>query len=131
MTIYADLYPTNKFPEKSQIEAMYKVAYRMDPLFFDPMDVGRFGLNVEKLQKFGEVEMRESLDRCRKHVNDLWERMNKQQRVAFLLAYFYTGARYLTSIMKDLGKVVGKELSEKEKFIVLCDDVTVAVTEEV
>lgn len=116
MTIYAKVYPTNTLPEKSQIEQMYLVAYKVDPKIFQPEDASRFGLDMEKLKKYGAVEMSESLDRMRKHVHGLWARMGKAQRAMFLMSYVNTAFPYLQTILSDLAEVLEIEMPVIQKL---------------
>lgn len=110
MTIYAQVYPTNTLPEKSQIEQMYQVAYKVDPKIFQPEDASRFGLDMEKLKKYGAVEMSESLDRMRKHVHGLWARMGRAQKAMFLMSYVNSSIPYVQTILSDLAGVLGTEI---------------------
>lgn len=110
MSIYASVYPKNKFPEKFQIEQMYCVAYRIDPGIFQPEDVDRFGLNLKILESEYEVEMKAPLDWLRKHVGGLWGRMTKAQKAGFLMSYLNSAIPYVQDILEDLTQVLGKEL---------------------
>jgi len=110
VSLYAQVYPVNRFPEKFQIMQMYRVAYAVDPKIYQPGDEVSFGFDLERLKKYGEPDMQASLDQLRKHVHKLWERMNKAQKVMFLLSYLSPGASYLANIVSSIEEVTGISL---------------------
>ena len=110
MTIYASVFPKNPIPEKAQIEQMYRMAYRQDPSIHVPEDIDRFGLNVQKLKEFQEVEMKAPLDWCRKHVKGLWTRMTQSQKLMFLMSYMNSAVTYTTEILENLEGVLDEDL---------------------
>lgn len=102
------VWPTNRTPNKAQIERMYRLAYTLDSSFFRANDLVDFGLDLPRLKEFGKVRMSKSLGQMRRHVHSLWERMDANQRGAFILSYLWDTLGGVDALVGDLEKEVGE-----------------------
>lgn len=71
------------------------------------MDVVNFGIDVRRLKEFGEVSMSKGVDRIRKHLPGLWERLTPLQRAAFHMSYLLENLETLSGNIEDLEKQIG------------------------
>lgn len=107
------VWPTNKTPDKAEIESMYKCAYYVDAGFFRAPDVVDFGLDLHRLKECGEVVMKKSIRELRKHLGELWARMTKDQKVLFLMSSAMEGMGFLELVFDDLAVFTGDVKEEK------------------
>lgn len=107
MNSIEEVWPSNRAPDKAQVERMYKLAYILEPEFFRREDVVDFGIDLHRLKEFGEVRMSKSLGQVRKLLPDLWERMDPHQRAAFIMSYLVAALRSVDSLVKDLERELG------------------------
>ena len=101
-----ELFPDRQLG-KAEIERMYRMAYTVDPKVFRAQDLVDFGLDLHRLKEFGDVKMKKGLAVLRKGCKALWERMNDQQRAAFLIGDVITGLRKVSGSLQGLEKVMG------------------------
>jgi hypothetical protein len=101
-----EIFP-GRLPGKAEIERMYRMAYTVDPKVFRVQDVVDFGLDLHRLKEFGDVRMKKSLAVLRKSCKVLWDRMDDQQKAAFLIGDVITGLRKVSGTLQGLEKVMG------------------------
>lgn len=108
------VWPSNRAPSKGQVERMYRLAYIIDPEFFRREDVVDFGIDLYRLKEFGEVRMSKSLAQVRRHVPDLWSRMDAHQRAAFISSYLLGALHSVRGFLGDLEREIGDLKDVKE-----------------
>lgn len=101
-----EIFP-DRFPGKAEIERMYRMAYTVDPRVFRIQDVVDFGLDIPRLKEFGEVRMKKGLAVLRKSCKVLWDRMNDQQKAAFLIGDVVSDLRRVAGRLQGLEKLIG------------------------
>lgn len=107
------IWPTNGAPVKEEVERMYKCAYYIDRNFLKSTDVVDFGIDVYRLKECGEVRMKKTLQQIRPHVQPLWERMNRAQKVMFFYSYLCQSVGYVRAILQEMEALVGDVGREK------------------
>lgn len=113
MNATKQVWPTNKEPDKREIERMYKCAYYLDRSFFRPEDMLELGIDVLRLKEFGEVVMKKPLSHLRTRVGALWERMSRAQRTMFLYTYYVQGVKHLQGLLSLMEGEIGSMMTER------------------
>jgi hypothetical protein len=110
------VWPAGRAPGKREIERMYEIAYTLDPRILRPEDIVDLGLDLHRLKEFGRAEMKKDPAALRRHVPDLWRRMDSNQRATFLMGSLLEGLESLKGIVDGLEHELG-ELTEVREAV--------------